>query len=64
MGEFSASTGLLAAIITPVATIVLMIPVAVDTATEIGADPFAFLLVVTFAVAAAFATPVGYRTTR
>jgi len=55
-------TGLLANIITPVASVVLMIPVAVDTASQIGADGFAFLLAVTFAGSAAFMTPIGYQT--
>jgi di/tricarboxylate transporter len=39
-----------------------MIPVAVDTATRIGGEPFSFLLAVTFAASAAFATPIGYQT--
>ena len=55
-------TGLLANVITPVATIVLMIPVAVDAAGQMGADPFAFLLAVMFASATSFMTPVGYQT--
>ncbi|WP_250137871.1 SLC13 family permease [Halorientalis salina] len=55
-------TGLLANIITPVASVVLMIPVAVDTASRIGADGFSFLLAVTFAGSAAFMTPIGYQT--
>jgi di/tricarboxylate transporter len=55
-------TGLLATVITPVASVVLMIPVAVDTASRVGADGFAFLLAVTFAGSAAFATPIGYQT--
>ncbi len=44
------------------ATVVLMIPVAVDAAGRIGADPFSFLLAVTFAAVTAFSTPVGYAT--
>jgi len=55
-------TGLLANVITPVATIVLMIPVAVDAAARLGANGFAFLLAVTFASATSFMTPVGYQT--
>ncbi|MFB6161512.1 MAG: SLC13 family permease [Haloferacaceae archaeon] len=55
-------TGLLANVITPVASVVLMIPVAVDTATRIGANEFAFLLAVTFAASGAFMTPIGYQT--
>ncbi|MFB6178915.1 MAG: SLC13 family permease [Halorientalis sp.] len=55
-------TSLLANVITPVASVVLMVPVAVDTATSIGATPFAFVLGVTFAASTAFMTPVGYQT--
>jgi di/tricarboxylate transporter len=39
-----------------------MLPVAVETATQIGANPFAFVLAVTFAASTAFLTPVGYQT--
>jgi di/tricarboxylate transporter len=39
-----------------------MIPVAVDAATQVGANEFAFLLGVTFAAATSFMTPVGYQT--
>lgn len=59
---FYVATGLLANVITPVATIVLMIPVAVDAATQLGANRFAFLLAVMFASATSFMTPVGYQT--
>ncbi|MFP9193682.1 SLC13 family permease [Natronosalvus vescus] len=55
-------TGLLANVITPVATVVLMIPVAVDAAVSLGATPFSFLLAVMFASATSFMTPVGYQT--
>jgi di/tricarboxylate transporter len=55
-------TAVLASAITPVATVVLMIPVAVDTAARVGADGFAFLLAVTFAASGAFMTPIGYQT--
>jgi di/tricarboxylate transporter len=57
-----ALTGLFASVVTPVASVVLMIPIAVDAAVRIGADPLTFLLVVTFAGSSAFATPVGYQT--
>ncbi|WP_418283149.1 SLC13 family permease [Halorubrum sp. DTA98] len=55
-------TGLLANVITPVATVVLMIPVAVDAAVRLGANEFTFLLAVMFAAATSFMTPVGYQT--
>ncbi|QSX00331.1 SLC13 family permease [Haloterrigena alkaliphila] len=59
---FTVVTGLLANVITPVATVVLMIPVAIDAATSLGAAPFSFLLAVMFASATSFMTPVGYQT--
>ncbi|QFU82497.1 SLC13 family permease [Natronorubrum aibiense] len=59
---FSIVTGLLANVITPVATIVLMSPVAIDAATSLGASAFSFLLAVMFASATSFMTPVGYQT--
>ena len=55
-------TGIIANVITPVATIVLMIPVAIDAAQQLGADQFSFLLVVMFASATSFMTPIGYQT--
>ncbi|AUX08185.1 citrate transporter [Halalkaliarchaeum desulfuricum] len=59
---FYVLTGLLSNVITPVASVILMIPVAVDTAAVAGGDPFSFLLGVMFASSAAFMTPVGYQT--
>jgi di/tricarboxylate transporter len=59
---FSLVTGVLANVITPVATVVLMIPIAVDAAARLGTNEFAFLLVVMFASATSFSTPVGYQT--
>ncbi|MDR9381094.1 MAG: SLC13 family permease [Natronomonas sp.] len=55
-------TGLLASVITPVATIVLMIPVAVDAAVRLDANAFSFVLAAMFAAATSFMTPVGYQT--
>jgi len=62
LGLFYLLTGLLANVITPVASVVLMIPIAVDTAARIGGSGFAFLLAVMFAGSTAFMTPVGYQT--
>jgi len=55
-------TAVVAAIITPVATVVLLAPVAVDAAGTLGVEGFPLLLVVTFAAANAFITPIGYQT--
>ena len=52
----------LAAIIGNSSSVVLMIPIAVGVAQQIGVNPFAFLLTVTFASSSAFSTPMGYQT--
>jgi len=44
------------------ATIVLLLPVAVDVATQLNANAFSFVLAVTFAASTSFLTPVGYQT--
>jgi di/tricarboxylate transporter len=59
---FYVATGLITGVISNNASVVLMLPVAVEAATLIGADPFAFVLAVTFAASTAFLTPVGYQT--
>ncbi len=59
---FYIATGLITGVISNNASVVLMLPVAVETARQIGADPFAFVLAVTFAASTAFLTPVGYQT--
>lgn len=55
-------TGLLSNVITPIPTIVLVTPVAVDAAGQMGANRFSFLLAVMFAAATSFMTPVVYQT--
>lgn len=55
-------TGLITGMISNNASVVLLIPVAVNAATKLGANPFSFVLVVTFAASTAFLTPVGYQT--
>ena len=44
------------------ASVVLMVPVAVEAAQAIGASAFSFVVAVTFAASTAFMTPVGYQT--
>jgi len=53
---------LLAAVVTPVATIVLLTPIAIDLADGLGVSAFAFVLATLFGASAAFLTPIGYQT--
>ncbi|WP_226039813.1 SLC13 family permease [Natrinema sp. DC36] len=55
-------TALLTNIISNNASVVLLIPVAAAAAAGIGANPFAFVLAVTFAASTAFLGPIGYQT--
>jgi len=59
---FYVVTALLTNVISNNASVVLMIPVAVEAATALGANAFSFVLAVTFAASTAFMTPVGYQT--
>jgi di/tricarboxylate transporter len=62
LGVFYLLTAVLTNIVSNNASVVLMIPVAVDVAAATGLNPFAFALAVTFAASMAFMTPVGYQT--
>ncbi|WP_254532050.1 SLC13 family permease [Natrinema gelatinilyticum] len=55
-------TGLLTEVISNNASVVLLLPVAAAAASGIGANPFAFVLAVTFAASTAFLGPIGYQT--
>ncbi len=55
-------TGLITEVISNNASVVLMIPVAAVAAAGIGANPFAFVMAVTFAASTAFLGPIGYQT--
>ncbi|MFB6120843.1 MAG: SLC13 family permease [Halobacteriaceae archaeon] len=59
---FYIGTGLITEVISNNASVVLMIPVAIEAATRIDANPFAFVLTVTFAASMAFLGPIGYQT--
>ncbi|WP_254839742.1 SLC13 family permease [Natronomonas marina] len=62
VGLFYLVTALVTNVISNNATVVLLIPVAVDVAFQLGANPFAFVLAVTFAASTSFLTPIGYQT--
>ncbi|MFC7141030.1 SLC13 family permease [Halosimplex aquaticum] len=55
-------TALLTNIISNNASVVLMVPVAVEAAQQLGVNTFSFILAVTFAASTAFMTPIGYQT--
>ncbi|MFB6101764.1 MAG: SLC13 family permease [Haloplanus sp.] len=62
LGLFYLLTALITNLISNQASVVLLIPVAVNAATRLGVDAFAFVLAVTFAASTAFMSPVGYQT--
>ncbi|WP_336135910.1 SLC13 family permease [Natronomonas amylolytica] len=62
IGIFYLFTALVTNVISNNASVVLMVPVAYDTGIQLGADPFAFVLAVTFASSTAMLTPIGYQT--
>ncbi|MEF8816611.1 MAG: SLC13 family permease [Salinibacter sp.] len=62
LGVFYLLAALMTNLISNQASVVLLLPVAVEAATQLGANPFAFVLAVTFAASTAFMTPVGYQT--
>ncbi len=62
LGAFYLFTAIITNVVSNNASVVLMIPVAIDTAESLGADPFAFILSVTFAASTAMMTPIGYQT--
>ncbi len=62
MAGIYAITSLLGALITNKAAVALILPVALTLALEMNLDPRPFALLVAFAGAASFLTPIGYQT--
>ena len=62
LGLFYLFTALITNVVSNNASVVLMIPVAIEAAESIGADPFTFVLAVTFGASTAMLTPIGYQT--
>jgi di/tricarboxylate transporter len=55
-------TSLMAAFITNKAAVAIIFPISISVAVQLGANPLPFILVVSFAAAANFMTPIGYQT--
>ncbi|MCL7418680.1 MAG: SLC13 family permease, partial [Halalkalicoccus sp.] len=62
LGIFYLVTALITELVSNNASVVLMIPVAIDAANQIGANAFAFVLAVTFAASTPLLSPIGYQT--
>jgi di/tricarboxylate transporter len=62
LGLFYLFTALITNVVSNNASVVLMIPVAIEAAQSIGADPLTFVLAVTFGASTAMLTPIGYQT--
>jgi len=55
-------TNLLASVITNIGAVAIVFPVAISLASQLGVDPKPFAMLVAYAGAASFITPIGYQT--
>ncbi|MFC1810342.1 SLC13 family permease [Patescibacteria group bacterium] len=62
LGIFYFITSLLTQVISNNAAIILLAPIALVSAGELGLNPVPFLIVVMFAASTAYLTPIGYQT--
>lgn len=62
LGVVYVLTSVFAAVVSSKASAILMFPIALAIAVNMGADPRPFIMAVAFAAASSFATPLGYPT--
>jgi di/tricarboxylate transporter len=62
LGLFYLGTAVITEMVSNSASVVLMLPIGVGVASQLGANPFAFAMAVTFAASTPLLTPVGYQT--
>ncbi len=62
LATFYLGTAIITEVVSNNASVVLMLPIAVDVAGQLGVNAFAFALAVTFAASTPLLSPVGYQT--